>query len=147
MRSLKGPIQSLEVTYLLHATEDAGKVSDAIRGLLSVGALPETEELEGHFGNKIVRVRYHLTGVEARTAIASLAARMPPNLKDKTRTGLDGMVDEHSALFMRFDKQRLVSGTLEEGSGDPVRIRVKPRVFLLKGSANEFYARLLLGGA
>lgn len=140
---MKGPVQSVEVTFLLHATEDQAKVSESVGRLLSVGAAPEVEELEGHFGNKIVRVRYHLTGAEASSAVASLAARMPAALKDELRDKVEEMVDEHSALFLRLNKQRLVEGVLEEGTEDPVRIRVKPRVFLLRGGAKEFYLGLL----
>ncbi len=144
---MKGPIQSVELSYLLHATEDPEKVRTAVAGLLSAVVHAETEEMEGHFGNKIARVRYHLTGSEAGTAVANLAALMPAPMKAEVSARLREMIDEHSALFLRLDKQRLVLGILEEGSLDPVRIKVKPRTFLLKGSAREFYARLLLGGA
>ncbi|MDA4124253.1 MAG: hypothetical protein OK438_02195 [Thaumarchaeota archaeon] len=144
---MKGPVQSVEVSYLLHATEDPARVSAAVTWLLSREGRPETEELEGHFGNKIVRVRFHLTGEEATAAVSKLASSMPERLKAELSDRLGEMVDEHSALFIRLDKQKLVSGILAEGSLDPVRIKVKPRAFLPRGSAREFYAKLLLGEA
>jgi RNA-binding protein len=144
---LKGPIQSVEVTYLLHATEDPDRVSSAVNQLLSVRAEHETEVLEGHFGNKIVLVRFHLTGEDAATAVDSLASQMTAETKDYLKNSLDEIVDEHSALFLRLDKQKMVEGTLAEGSADPVRVKVKPRVFLLRGGAKEFYVRLLFGGS
>jgi RNA binding exosome subunit len=54
-------------------------------------------------------------------------------------------VDEHSALFLRFDKQGLVAGSLRLGSADAVRVKVKPRGFIPKGGADAFYAGLLRG--
>lgn len=144
---MKGSIQSIEVSYIVHATEDPQTLAKAISTLLSVDAAPEEEHLEGHFGNAITRVRYHLTGEDAAAALGSIAAHLPELTKDRLKRGIGELVDEHSALYLRFDKQPLVVGTLEEGTGDPVRIRVKPRVFLLRGGAKEFYSKILLGGS
>jgi RNA binding exosome subunit len=144
--SLKGPIQSIEVSYIVHATEDAQTLAKAVSTLLSVDTTPEEEQMEGHFGNAITRVRYHLTGEEAAAALGSIVARLPTPTKDKLERGIGELMDEHSALYLRFDKQRLVAGTLEEGTGDPVRIKVKPRGFLLRGGAKEFYSKILFGG-
>ncbi len=146
MWSLKGPIQSVEVTYLLHATEDPKKLVAAVSALLAVEAEPEEDEMEGHFGNKITRVGYHLTGEDAGAAFSAIASRISAPLKKELKGRIAELIDEHSALFLRFDKQRLVSGSLEEGAGDPVKVKVKPRVFVLKGGAKEFYSQLLFGG-
>jgi RNA binding exosome subunit len=142
---LKGPIQSIEVSYIVHATEDPQTLAKAVSTLLSVDAAPEEERMEGHFGNAITRVRYHLTGEDAAAALGCIAAHLPAVTKDRLKRGIWELVDEHSALYLRFDKQRLVLGTLEEGTGDPVRVRVKPRVFLLRGGAKEFYSKILFG--
>ena len=143
---LKGPVQSVEVSYIVHATEDPQTLAKAVTTVLSVDAAPEEEQMEGHFGNAITRVRYHLTGEDAVAALGSIAARLPALTKDRLKRGLGELVDEHSALYLRFDKQRLVVGALEEGTDDPVRIRVKPRVFLLRGGAKDFYSKILFGG-
>jgi RNA binding exosome subunit len=142
---MKSPIQSVEVTYLVHATEDAAKVSSAVAGLLGVPVDPEVESLEGHFGNKIEKARVHLTGEEAGRAFASIISRMPAALKREIVADIGGFLDEHSALFLRFDKQQLVSGELTLASGDPVRVKVKPRIFLVKGGAAGFYTQLIGG--
>lgn len=142
---MKGPIQSVEVTYLVHATEDEKKVEEAVSQVLAVKSQPVTERLEGHFGNEILSVRLHLTGDEAARALESLVERLPKDLKARFLENIGAFVDEHSALFLRFDKQKLVSGTLALGSGDSVRLKVKPRLFLLRGRAAEFYASLIGG--
>ncbi len=143
---MKGPIQSVEVSYFLHATEDPQKLGKAVSGLLSVNIPPETEEMEGHFGNKITGVRYRLTAGDASAAFSSIASKMQTSLKEELNRKIAELVDEHSVLFLRFDKQRLVSGSLEEGSGDSIRVKVKPRIFVLRGGASEFYSKMLFGG-
>lgn len=142
---MKGPIQSVEVTYLVHATEDQEKVRTSVARLLAVASEPEVEGLEGHFGNRIIKSRYHLTGEEAARAFEHLVEMMPAATKKEVVAGIAAYVDEHSALFLRLDKQRLVAGSLSLGSGDSVRVKVKPRVFLLRGSAPQFFARLVGG--
>jgi RNA binding exosome subunit len=142
---LKGPIQSVEITYLIHATEDQQKVEGAIAKVLAIKAQPVVERLEGHFGNEILSVRLHLVGEEANLAFQVVVARLPEELKAGLLENIGAYLDEHSAFFLRLDKQQLVAGTLALGSGDSVRLKVKPRLFLLKGGAAEFYARLLGG--
>jgi len=143
---LKGPIQSVEVTYLIHATEDPRKVEAAVVEVLGVESKPETEGLEGHFGNLITKVRVHLTGEAAATAFRALVARMPQSLRRGISEDIDSLIDEHSALFLRFDKQLQIRGTLSLASGDAVRVKVKPRGFMVKGGAVQFFSQLI-GGA
>lgn len=143
---MKGPIQSVEVTYLIHATEDPKKLGAAVGRLLAVDSEPELEHLEGHFGNEITKARLHLTGEDAAKALENTIAMMPRSMKKEVSDHIASFLDEHSALFLRLDKQRLVSGTLALGSGDSVRVKVKPRIFLLRGGAPQFYSQLI-GGA
>jgi RNA binding exosome subunit len=131
---------------MVHATEDPRTLAEAVLTLLGVAAQPEEDRMEGHFGNPITWVRYHLIGDDAAAALASIAARLKAPTKESLQRGLGERVDEHSALYLRFDKQRLVAGVLEEGTGDPVRVKVKPRGFLPRGGAEQFYARMLFGG-
>jgi RNA binding exosome subunit len=140
---LKGPIQSVEVSYFLHATEDSEKVDAAVVDFLGMACSPETEKMEGHFGNAIVDVRFRLTGEEASRALENMVAKLPRELKNELAGGIAGAIDEHSALYLRFDKQKLVLGAVAAGGSDPVRVRVKPRSYLVRGRPGEFYANLL----
>jgi RNA binding exosome subunit len=142
---MKGPIQSVEVTYLIHATEDAKKVERAIAEVLGVDLPPEVEKLEGHFGNEIMKVTLHITGDQAGTAFEGIVARLPADLRSRLAVDASEFIDEHSALFLRFDKQSLVIGNLSLGSGDAVRVKVKPRKFLVRGGAPWFYSGLVGG--
>lgn len=140
---MKGPIQSVEATWLVHATEDPKKVESALSRTLETQTPPDFERLEGHFGNEILRARLHLTGDEADGAFRSLVSRLPPGVRKDVTTDISKYLDEHSALFLRFDKQSLVVGTLVLGSADSVRVKVKPRGYMVKGGAPRFFADLL----
>ncbi len=143
---MKSLIQSLDVSFLLHATEDLEKVSLAVGAIIGVDAPAEVEEMTGHFGNRIRRVSFRLHGEDATASFFRLARRLPEPLKAELTRDMDRFLDEHSALFLRLDKQSLVEGELRLGSGDAVRLKVKPRAFMMTGSAGGFFARLLEGG-
>ena len=136
---MKSAIQSLDVSCILHATEDGDKVSAAVRTLVGEEAALELEELEGHFGNSIRKLSLHLHGEEAARAFARIAASMPDGLRRSVARDIDGLVDDHSSLFLRFDKQRLVQGEVAAGYDDAVRLKVKPRAFLMHGRARDFF--------
>ena len=142
---MKGPIQSVEIVYLVHSTEDPKKLEAGVTELLGVAVEPEVEELEGHFGNTISKARLHMTGEEAARAFENAMEKLPPAVKREIIANLGAYLDEHSALFLRFDKQLLVSGSLALASGDPVRMKVKPRIFLVKGGASQFFSKLIGG--
>ena len=143
---MKGPVQSVEVTYFVHATEDPVKLSAAVSSMLSVATSPDEERMEGHYGNPITRVRYHITGDAAAGVLEGIAARLGSDARSRMRRSLAELLDEHSDLYLRFDKQRLVEGSLEEGTGDAVRVKVKLRRYLVRGGVMEFYLRVLFSG-
>lgn len=127
----------------LHATEDEAKTLESVGKVMSIESQPAREELQGHFGNGIVRVTYHLVAEEADRVFSAMASRLAPGLKLELRENLAANLDEHSALYLRFDKQLLIGGAFGFAAADPVRVRVKPRIFLMKGGALGFYARML----
>jgi RNA binding exosome subunit len=140
---LKGPIQSVEISYLVHATEDPAKVGGAVQGILGISSPPVTQILEGHFGNKIIHAKHHLTGDAASSALSNLANAMSIEAKDELLGDLDQMIDDHEALYIRLDKQSFLTGKLALAKEDPVRVRVKPRLFLMRGEAREFFRNAL----
>jgi len=142
---LKGVVQSVEVTYLVHATEDVAKVADSVSSVLGIGAPPTEEAMEGHFGNRISRVRFHVTGEDAQNVFEKLVAGLEPSARKDVSRGLENFLDEHSALYLRLDKQEIIGGLLSLSETDAVRVKVKLRLFALKSGAIEFY-RTKVGG-
>ncbi|MDG6898405.1 MAG: hypothetical protein JRN24_01570 [Nitrososphaerota archaeon] len=140
---MKSLIQSLEVSYFVHSTEDRAKVDGAVSSLLGPGGEAEAEAVEGHFGNPIVVTKVRFVGEEAEKALRAMVAKMGPATKDRLRRELGERVDEHSALYLRLDKQKLVRGEAELTDSDPVRVRIKPRLHAIGGPAARVYLGLL----
>ena len=141
--SLKRSIQSVEISYFVHATEDRATITNSLSRILTGAVQPEEERMVGHFGNTIIHVRYHLSGEEGVGAVARIASLLSKDSKDKIMTELNHLIDEHNALYLRFDKQFLVSGRLEMGTEDPIRVKVKPRGFVLREDRLGFYKSIL----
>ena len=140
---MKRAVQSVEVSFHAHATEDSGKVTAAVGRALGISGEPEAQELEGHFGNKIVQLRHHLTGDDAQAVFRALATKMSASAKEELKRELQKSLDEHSSLYLRLDKQAMMHGDIVLGSSDPVRVKVKPRLFQLKEGAFHFFSEAM----
>jgi RNA binding exosome subunit len=137
-------VQSLEVSYFLRATEDEEKVRRAVAGLLGGEFPAERQVAEGHHGNMIVWIRHHFTGDQAEAAFREMVVHLGDDEKRAILGGLSSALDEHNALYIRLSKQVLVmKGDAVLANSDPIRVKVKPRSYLLKGDPAGFYARLL----
>lgn len=139
----KGEIQSLEVSFLVHATEDESKVIEAIRSQLSIRDSPAMEMLEGYFGNRIVRVIYHVTGEEATRLFAHISSMISSQDRRRILGEIERNLDEHRALYLRFSKQELIASRLVLFEKDPVRVKVKPKAYLMKGAPAVFYGSIM----
>ena len=129
----------MDLSYLLHATEDAEKVATAVRGLVGDGTSFETEDMVGHFGNSIKKVSVHLHGEEATRVFTLLTERMPRAFRESAAKDIDNLIDEHSSLYLRFDKQRLVQGEIAAGYDEAIRLKAKPRAYLMHGHARDLF--------
>lgn len=136
----------MSVTYFVHATEDQAKIQREVDRLLGVPSEQMVERMEGHFGNEILKVEIHVTGKSATVAFETIISKAGPELTKEISDNADRYLDEHSAMFLRFDKQALVSGYMALGSADSIRIKIKPRTYLAKGGAISFYRGLMKGG-
>jgi len=133
----------MEVSYFLHATEDADRVGKAVADLLGGIGEWRSDVLEGHYGNRIVRQVLKLKGDEAASAFAELLSRLPRGVKLELSAAIERYLDEHSALYLRLDKQKLLAGDPALADADPVRIRVKPRLHRLRGGAASYFRGLI----
>lgn len=140
---MKSPIQAVEVSYFVQATEDPEGLDRRIRVLLDIQGQGEVDSLEGHFGNKILHVRHHLIGSEAERVVEALATNLPAEVKGELDESMAKSIDEHSALYLRLDKQMLMTGRMGLGTSDPIRIKLKPRLFTVRGELQDFYRRVM----
>jgi RNA binding exosome subunit len=141
---MSSAVQSLEVSYFLQMTEDEEKVRLAVAVLLGGDLAEERQEVEGHYGNTIIWVRHHLTGDEAEAALREIVSHIGADERKGILGDLGSVLDEHGALYIRLSKQVLVMrGSAVLASSDPIRVKVKPRSYVVKGDPAGFYARLL----
>jgi RNA binding exosome subunit len=139
-------VQSLEVSYFIQMTEDEEKVRRAVGAMVGGDPQEERQEARGHHGNKIVWVRLHLTGDEAEAALRRIVSLIDPDERRAILGDLGAVMDEHNALYIRLSKQVLVmKGSAVLASSDPVRVKVKPRSFVVKRDPEGFYARVFEG--
>jgi RNA binding exosome subunit len=136
-------IQAVEVSCFIHATENDEKVEGSIRVVLDIKSEPTRETLEGHFGNRIVRVVWHLTGDDAWLAFSRLVDLLARDGRAALLRDLAAQTDEHGALYIRLSKQSLIRGDVLLSTSDPVKVRIKPRRFMMRGSTADFYGRIL----
>lgn len=137
-------IQSIEVSFFVQMTEDEDKIKRAVVSLLGKELPVQRDDAEGHFGNRIAWIRYHATGDDAEAALGSIVRRIDPGERRAIMGDLESVLDEHVALYIRLSKQVLVEkGDAVLTASDPVRIRVKPRSYLVRGDPRALYAKLL----
>jgi RNA binding exosome subunit len=139
----QGEIQSVEASCFVHATEDEVRLKDLLGEFLGAEEGPSEERLEGHYGNVIVHLTWHLTGEAAGRVFGRLVEAMGDEGRKVVLADLGAHTDEHGALYVRLNKQALFRGQTVFSSSDPVRVRVKPRSFLMKGDPQRFYRRFL----
>jgi RNA binding exosome subunit len=140
-------IRSVEVSVLIHATEDEEKVRAAIESHLKVASEPRVENLEGFFGSRIMRMVWHVTGEDAWRCFTALMVLLGRQGRAEIVRELESHLDEHSALYVRLSKQALMGGAALLVSEDPVRVKVKPRGYMMKGGRSSFYSRLIEGAS
>jgi RNA binding exosome subunit len=145
---MSSAVQSLEVSYFIQMTEDEEKVRRAVAAMVGGEIAEERQEAYGHHGNKIVLVRLHLTGDGAEAALSQIISHIDPEERRAILGDLEAVTDEHNALYIRLSKQVLVMrGSAVLASSDPVRVKVKPRSYIVKRDPEGFYARLFGGAA
>jgi RNA binding exosome subunit len=133
----------VELSFFIHATEDEARVKDSIKALLNIEEDPTEEPLEGHFGNKIIHASWHLTGEKAWGTFRRLVEVIGKDGRTEILGDLSSRADDHGALYFRVSKQSIVRGAPLLSSSDPIRVRVKPRGFMMKGTPQQFYGRLV----
>ena len=100
-----------------HATEDRDKVLSALRAVAGPGEVGETRAA-GYHGNPIFILetamggRAELEGFWERVRSSGLCGGVAENLEER--------INDEGELFIRFDKQMAVGGTLALSSGEDV---------------------------
>ena len=119
-------IQSVEVSTIIHATEDPVKVDKAIQNLLLDIHQPFTRRyLEGHHGNPIVKVEAKLMHKTAMQFAQQFIKRLTQSNRLMLLRDLHLHSDDEGNLFIRVDKQKSFLGNFQIADDDPIRVKIK----------------------
>jgi len=139
------PIRRIEARTYCHATEEEEKVATALEFAVPEG-MTAREELEGHFGNSLVRL---VRRVEKRPAIRAVwsswaAAGVPSAIA----RDVEARLDEEGVLHFRLDKQAAFRERLELAhDSDPIDVRLKLIAYPAKPAEARRVAHAILAEA
>jgi RNA binding exosome subunit len=126
------PVRSVELTALVHATEDDSKVRRAILNLFPPGAEPpafEATALTGYFGDPITTLKVVVRNRRpAAELLANIVRRLSPLDQVTLVDELPLRMDETKNLYVRLDKQRALRGQVALDRRDAIRVKAKLQV-------------------
>ena len=131
----------IRADVIVHATEDRSKISGALADLLGVqpGALKSLNS-EGHYRNTITTLSATLRKADARGALERLRDALSGADLDLILDTMESRTDG-STLYMRLDKQEMVSGRIRLNDSGTVRFRITVPAY--GGRAGDTFAQLL----
>ncbi len=139
------PIRRIEARTYCHATEEEERVAAAL-----VFAVPEgvtsREELEGHFGNLLVRLTRR---VEKKLGIRAVWEHWSEEgIPAAIGRDVEARLDEDGVLHFRLDKQAAYLERLELAKdADPIDVRLKLIAYPAKPAEARRVAHSILAGA
>ena len=139
------PIRRIEARTYCHATEEEERVATALAFAVPEGVTSQ-EELEGHFGNSLVRL---MRRVEKRPAIRAVwsywaAAGVPSAIARE----LEARLDDDGVLHFRFAKQAAFLERLELAhDSDAIDVRLKLIAYPAKPAETRRVAHAILAEA
>ena len=131
----------IRADVIVHATEDRSKIAGSLVDLL--GVQPEALESrsgEGHYRNAITTLSATLRKAEARGALERLRGALSGADLDRIMDTLESRTDG-STLYMRLDKQEMVSGRIRLNDSGTVRFRITVPAY--GGRTGDAFAQLL----
>jgi len=125
------PVVYVDVRFCAHATEDLGKVMDAVQNVLPSDHIEDItfkrSNVEGHYGNPIALFE---TRIKDKKTVRALVENLSANLSSLDKEELDRTINrcvEKGSLFIRLDKQAAFRGKTKFAASDPIRIRIRFR--------------------
>lgn len=134
-----------------HATEDAGKVKEAIRGLTPFDwekrkdLAIESERLEGQFGNPIISLTLNLDGKDCAAAFKHIIKGLPEGEAELVARTVGERTDDNCFFYIRLDKQAAFDKSARLGKIDVVQFSAKLAAYPAKKENAILSARKLLG--
>jgi RNA-binding protein len=122
-------VSEVDISCFAHATEDEGKVLDAVRHVLPLACVENVTfvktKAQGHHGNPIAVFETKIKDkVTVRAVVEYLAANMSPLDKEILLNDVEKHVEKGN-FFVRLDKQAAFQGAFKLAVADPIRVRLR----------------------
>jgi len=125
-------VQSVEVTALVHATEDESKVRKAVLNLLPPDIDPpafEAIKLQGYYGDPITALKLNVKHRRLATELLEHVVKRLSSLDLQALLDeLPQRIDESKNLYIRLDKQKAYTGKAVLERHDSIRLKAKLRL-------------------
>lgn len=124
-------MSEVDISCFAHATEDEGKVLDAVKHVLPLAFVESVSfaktKAQGHHGNLITVFETRIKDKEtARAVVDNIAANLTPLDKETLLNEVEKHVEKGN-FFVRLDKQAAFQGALRLAVVDPIRVRLRLR--------------------
>jgi RNA binding exosome subunit len=128
---LRLPIAYVDIRFLAHATEDVGKVKEAVHNLFQADHVEKVAfnevVLKGHYGNSIILFEARIKNKEITSRfVEKLVAELSELDKEKILRKTNAFIDG-SNLYLRLDKQAALLEEVRLQQADPIYIRIRFR--------------------
>ena len=123
------PVSEVDISCFAHATEDEGKVLDAVRHILPQAFVENVvfakTEAQGHHGNPIIVFETRIMDKEiVKAVVENLASNLTPLDKETLLNEVERHVEKGS-FYVRLDKQAAFQGEFKLAVVDPIRVRLR----------------------
>ena len=123
------PVQHLEISTLVHATEDHVKVMDAVSNLFPEDIeMPPNDEVKftGVFGESIAMLKWVLKNRRPATMTFDNVLLGLSSLDlHEVLESLGDRIDENKNMYLRLDKQKVAIGVIRLENRDSIRIKAR----------------------
>jgi RNA binding exosome subunit len=134
---------SAKISTIIHATEDPGRVAQAIRSLsLSEMSMGSTvNRAKGHHGNEIVTMIFTMRNAKSVEGfLRSIWKGLSQLDRTEVYSSLTSRIDNAGTLFLRIDKQEALKGRIRLQDADPIKIAISFKTMSLK--SDEFVDKI-----
>ncbi len=128
--SLDHYVDYVEVSFLVHATEDMDRLLQMIRSIIQKQNFEDfkfiIDKMRGYYGNPITKVK---TVIRNRSIALEFSLNIANSLrvddKEILESGINQYVDDRGTLHIRLDKQAIFKSDVRLGVSDPIRMKIK----------------------
>lgn len=117
---------SLEVSFILNATEDEEKSVRSISEFVGINKLSRVD-VKGYYGNLMHIITMTITKNRAEVIIGKVLNMISEEDLEKIMTSLGKSIDKNGNLHLRIDKQSILEGPLRLSEKDPLKMKIIPK--------------------